>query len=641
MTRSPVCYSDFSQGYSDLLPADKIPDNMMSDCLNVNWEKGIVKRGGVAAITTTGIPAATTVIRAMARVYINSKWTTVLACDVAGTGIVFYQDNATANTFVEIKLASTASFAYTTGSTIRMDVFGDKVIAVCSTGKPTVIYYSSSIIIANLETYDTRTRGNEEWFAGYYVAATGVYTDDTTDAQSTTADDQTIFAGATGDGFYVAGVTTFNKIVLKAVNTFTSDPTATYQYYKSGAWTAITPTTKPTAAQWGAGGDLTVEFDIPLDWTAYDGSDPTNAIGGMSGRYLFRITFAVTSSAVTCDYTSVYHTQYLTQIIGGSYPTRVVVHNSRVYLAYGNTVNYSPYNAITGWRSNQVEYFVEGGQTISAMKTCGEYLAVVKGAAIYGLFGKTTEDLTIRKLINIGTPYGDTVVSIGGVLWFLAEDGFRVFTGSSSVIISKHIDLSGVAAKKSYAHSCEYMGDYFCTFETAASYSYAFRFDPDSFETTKDGNGQVAFFKYSNWKYETLIWCKGDSDTRYFLGTLGPALYQMENANAFDGTATAIDALIKTKPFSFKAPEVKKTIHRIKTRTTNSGVSTVTIDTDKGRLSTAITIASAPSATGEFQSENTVPYGNDGNFFAVQIENNTVNAFKVYDLAFDFGRRNY
>ncbi|KKK99415.1 hypothetical protein LCGC14_2632980, partial [marine sediment metagenome] len=193
--------------------------------------------------------------------------------------------------------------------------------------------------IENLEKYDERDRDETTWNAGQYTAVGTVYTDDTTDAQDAGADDFQLCTNVNGDGFFIACTHTFNKVVLKSAQQAAGAPVAVYEYYADDStWKACSMVTTPTWT--AAAGDRTIEFNYPSDMGRWDGSESI-----LVNRFMFRVRFTTApTSAFSCDYATVHHTQYITQITGSDQPHYVIAHNSRLWLAVGYIVYYSPPN---------------------------------------------------------------------------------------------------------------------------------------------------------------------------------------------------------------------------------------------------------------------------------------------------------
>ena len=405
MKRKPVSLTQFAGGYSDLLPPSEIPSHVLADAENIYWEAGIRKRGGISDYGTVDASPLDdgncTTIRGQVRAYLNSTWYTIIAED-DGSDVGFWY-SADATSWTEL-----AAETFTTGNDVEFAVLDNKVVAINGTDKPLIIYYDSAFYIKDLEAYDERNRNNDDFYAGQYDASGDpYYIDDTTDAQDVGADDFQLASTTNDDGFYIAGDLTFNKVVMTNCHDFGSGGTinagATYQYYKDDgdgtySWGTLSLVTTP---DWEAAeDDKTLEFNYPTDWTTMDETDPDgySTLDTMIGRFVILITFSTApASAMSCDKLTLSHTQYLTQITGGDAVTAIAVHNSTMYLGNGKAVNYSPYNALTGWNEYDVEYLQEGGEKIYAMTSYKGYLACFKKQAIYGIYGTSLDQRIVRQ----------------------------------------------------------------------------------------------------------------------------------------------------------------------------------------------------------------------------------------------------
>lgn len=107
----------------------------------------------------------------------------------------------------------------------------------------------------------------------YTGVTSGTLTDRTATVQAGTAVE--IFNTTTPApffGFYIYGVTKFNKftIVISNANTGGATPGIVYEYWNGSAWTVFVPTAIPI---YTATGTVYCEFTIPTDWVAGDGPE--------------------------------------------------------------------------------------------------------------------------------------------------------------------------------------------------------------------------------------------------------------------------------------------------------------------------------------------------------------------------------
>lgn len=632
---------DFSGGYATDSPSDLLPGNMLLTAENIFWREGLLKRQGKVAWGESGISGITG-IRGHIRVFMNSKWFTILAID-DNTDTRLYSDYTTAKTFVEI--ASPAAYTLTKGYEVEMDFLDGQVVGVDGIDQdPFVVYYDGGMQITTLDIIDTRTRDDDDWYAGQYdVSEANPYIDDTTDAQSSTVDDFQLASITNGDGFYMAGVVTFNKFIMKGAPQFDGVPVAVYEYYNGTTWTALTMVTTPSWT--AAAGDKTFEFDFPQAWAVWDGANALDAIGGsevtgsLTGRYVIRVRFttAPTSAQVT-DYFEVSHTQYVTQTFRGDIPQHVVTYAETIFISSGIITNFSERNSITGWEAWKAEYFKAGGEEILKMVPFNEQLLFTKAGAIHTLIGNYYDNWTNRLVCNVGTISGDSVVMTSQVVFFIGSDKYvYAFNGQYEKRVSKHIqsDIDGYTLTD--ANSYIYENDVFISFPTD---SIILRFDPDTFRTDDLGDGRVSFWKYTGISAKKVIRYNEENDTGELIAVSGTAMIEMENGNYYDEADTVIAVDFLTKELAFNSFQVLKKYVRAKPEVAIAGDWTFTIYADHQSVNAAITLSSG-AGSGRYNEDVSIPYTLDGKNLAFRLQNNTVNNAKIYGLAVDYKRRKY
>jgi hypothetical protein len=630
---------DFRGGYCTDVPSHLMSDNELLVAENCYWRDGIVKRRGISTYSETDISSFT--IRGSFRAYLNSTWYTILALDDGSVTNLYY---GTAGTFTAIDNDKD----FTKGVRCEFDQLLDAVVMVNGSDKPAVIYYSSGVVVEDLETYDERVRENDNWVAGAYdTSEANPFVDDTTDAQDVGADDFQVVTDTNDDGFYVACDFTFNKVIIKNCQQAGGAPVAAYSYWNGTAWTSITPGTTPT---WTAAeGDKTIEFDIPLDSDGACLMQPYVEDGApeeIAGRYMMRVIFSTAPSAILyADYLVVSHTQYLTQILADAKPHAVCVHNNQMFLAERNVVNMSPVNTVKGWGEGFVESFVSGGSRIIAMRSFGEALVVVKENTVYTLDTNNYLDpVRSRPLTTVGAASPDSVVNAGQLLFFASTYGFFAWTGSSAVNISKHIQTEFDTYTPSGISACFYEGlVYFCNPAT----SEADVFDPDTFRMTDMGDGRVSFYHWTGYRADQFIPCIGYGDTGYLLGTDNSTTNKIVRCEygAYDnlGAATAIDMKIQTKYFSSESLGMQQRWGIVKplvgevSAATGSNY-TITFYSDYADQNVAATVV-ATVGSGIYSSWIRLPYYTDGKNLSFHLRHNSVTSAKLYGYSFEFEGR--
>lgn len=636
---------DFRGGYATDLAPEQMPANMVLEGQNLYYKGKLKGRPGWTNHSTDATLHAAT-IRGFCRAYLNSAWTNVVAVD-DGSYVNFYYGDAGSYTAID------NDFDWTKNIAVQMAYFNGAVVAVNGTDKPAVIYYDSAYVVKNLETYDERTRGTDEWYAGLWDdGASPPFIDDTTDAQSTTADDYQIATGGTNnDGFYVSGVTVFNKVVIKNCPEFDGSPVAEYAYYAgSGSWTTVTPTTAPswTAAE----GDKTLEFDLPFDtdgsllWEKYGDLDSqTDAVdssaetvpGGALNRYIFRVRFTTApTSDMSADYLQVSNTQYLSQIMLNDKPHSIAVHKDRMFLAAGNAFRFSPPNQITDWNSRDIEYCEEGGEKIVGMASSDNYLAIGKAGGMYRYLGTTTSNFVLRYTPCPGPVSARGMATVSGTPVYVARDGIRAFTGDKSVILSRHIQTDIDSYTKTDAVVCEWDGNAVISFPTNSIILWA---DPDTLRTDDMGDGRLSFWEWTGLAADQIAYADGSNDSGYLLlwdKTNKRFVHDTSNGYdvAWDTTQTAITNTLQEKYESFGKPSLKKAFKRVKVEVSKSGNWTLTVYSNNGVANATATIVSS-TGTGHYTADISLPYTLDGYNLSYKLVNATTNAVEIYGTTTD------
>ena len=621
-------FTDFRGGYAVDLPPERMEATMLKTAQNVYWRDGLQKRGGVSTYATTDISSYVS-IRGMTRQYINNTWYTIAALENASGDVTFHYGLNNCGTLTAID----ATYKWSSGYDVEFDTLDNKVVAVNGSNKPAIIYYSSGWVIKNLEANDPRVREDDDWWAGQYDASGPVYTDDTTDAQSTTGSADFQYVGTSGTGCYVAGTFTFNKIIFKNAEALGVTSDATYQYYKgSSVWGTMDLATTPS---WVTG-DVTLEWNYPSDWETWDGTEET-----MAGRYVARLYFTTPPAAVKyCTNLEISHTQYLTQIMADERPATVCTHLNRLYLGVGNNVNFSPPYRLTDWNEYDVEVFEQGGHEIKAMRSMGENLAVLKEGAIYGYFGNVWENREVRLLSTVGTIRGRTAQVVNNILFFLAKDGFRYFYGTDSKLISKHINTDVLGYTATNANAVNYRGEYLCVFP---SNSIGLWFDPDTLRNDDRGDGRVSFYKFTGMTFDVMNWHSGGSDDGYLLGAQNISsrlIKRLQNGNYYDGTSTDIAVVVQTKDYSNDEPLRKKRYTRTKIDVTQSGVYQYRIYDEYSANYVELTVDAGFGST-HFHYDIAIPYTIDGNTFSQYLSQTGSGDVVVYGFAIDAIGRKY
>lgn len=651
---------DFRGGYASSTPPELMANNMVVTGTNLYYDSKLKKRPSWSNyVVATAITSGT--VRGMCACYINSAWETVLAIDT-GPSTSFYTVASATTLDAALTTPSSVAFTMEDDHEIDMVAFDNMVVVVDTSGtdKPAVIYYDGTkTSIENLETYDSRSRGNDDWYAGQYDASGATpdlqFIDDTEDAQDAGANDFQITSTTNSDGFYVAGVLPFTKVVLTNADAFAGGEPSdeTYKYYAgSGTWTAVTLVSSPT---WATGsGDKTIEFNIPLDsdgelaWKAYGDvstdADPTDVPGGTLNRYILKVEFPTApSNTPDCDKLTVSHDQYLTQLFQGDKPDVVCVHGDRCFLAAGNVFakTLGGVNGLKGWSSRDFEYTDQGGTDIVALYSGGQFLAVIKDLGYYRYYGTTTSNALLRYGGTEGGISSRGVCGLKDGVAYLGKDGvyFMPYQGDVS-IISKTINADLAPAQGDLLIGWE--GNLLMSDPSASTMWWA---DPDTLRQDDMGDSTLSWWKWTGQNAKNMIYDYSIASARTVMVYDATNTRLVKNGElAYDtnkaaDTNTNIACTLQTKYYSFGTPLQKKKLRRIKVDLSKSGDWTLNFVSDNGTTTSAsYTIASA-TGSGHYYEDISIPWENDGYNIAFKLVNQTANAVEIYGFAVELEGR--
>lgn len=137
---------------------------------------------------------------------------------------------------------------------------------------------------------------NAMWKAGKWTNIGTVYTDDTTDAQDSDADDFPLSTlSVNNDGYVVQSLDKFNIVNLVISTAQNGAGTAEYNYWNGSAWTTLPTIATPTVTSTGT---VSLVFLSPVDWTPLVAADAPVATSGLTaGYYAIRVRY--TTAPVT------------------------------------------------------------------------------------------------------------------------------------------------------------------------------------------------------------------------------------------------------------------------------------------------------------------------------------------------------
>jgi len=446
---------DLRGGYNSQDPNETIRPDQLAIAQNGYWnDNGFTQRGGHRPYATGTFLASDVIMGTSERVYLNSGWWHIVALDDAVNGEVrFYRQSTTTLTVLS------TSVVFTQGIKVIFTELNGKIVACNGTDLPVVIYYSGGWTIEAFEAHDVRTWGDTSWNAGQYVDSGPTYTDDTTDAQDTDADDFQLGNTTNNDGFWIASVNPFTKVTLESAEQAGGAPVASYQYYSDTGWKTLTLTTTPTWT--AAAGDRTMEWGYLSDMARYD-----SAVTGIENYFVIRVRFTTAASgAFSCDRVYVYHTHYLSEILEGSVPSWCASYGSRLWFVSGYISYMTPPNDITGIRGlSESEYFLRGGPEIRALAPMKEYLVVFKDTFVYAYFGNSVDTFYRKEVGEVGLDDPLAWVATEQGVFFLSSDGIYLCDGNAVVRVSRHIESDILSWDHTGANAVYFHGKVFFSF---------------------------------------------------------------------------------------------------------------------------------------------------------------------------------
>jgi len=649
---------DLRGGYATDLTSDSMAENEMLTAKNVWWRNGLKKRGGVSKYAS-----CTGSFKGGIRVYEEDSeaWYTIYGVD-DGSSVAF-QVAATDTLTISITAASltasattTSTAPFTTGYDVEFAALGGKIIAVNGKDRPYAIWASGSGTFygRDLDRYDERVRSTDNWLAGQ-ATSTSAYTDDTTDAQTTTG--TFLLASATNvtNGFYVGGDFTFSKLMFVGVEG--GSATGTYQYYGYGdgsvaaTWNDIGTFNSTFVNAVGSGqfatGTVIGEWELPLStdgtlrWIKGDAPLASQS-ASFTNRYMMRGLFAGLGTALECDkIEEVTHTHYLTQITGDSKPQAIHTHKNHVFMAAENQVQIGIANSIKGWRADRWEYFYEGGRQIMAMKTLNNYLCVIKEGRMFAIDGTSWQNWSVRPLGEGGIVSKRGAVVANDVLWMIDRDGVWMFDGNTRRKVSKHIDTDISSYTLTDANIYYYKTDVMIAFPTN---SIALVFDPDTLRRDDMGDGRVSFHNWTNYTARQIIHNSGGGDNGNLI-LLGPNYLSRADYLSYDNitATTPINMEMRTKLYDFGGEQTYKNFTRCKPKVAEVSSPAGNQYTFKFMTEDASSteVIAAPVGTGVYQTDLSVPYRMDGKMISFYIQHNTNFDARVDAISVDSRKRRY
>jgi hypothetical protein len=391
-----------------------------------------------------------------------------------------------------------------------------------------------------IDALDVRTREYYDWNAGR--VAGGVYTDDTLAAQS---GDPWVLAPASGQGFYIASDLVFNRIEIGSVTGHITS--ATVRHSCAAGWKTVTP----RVLTLGTG--IVIEFDLEFEGTSITFT-PFPLEAKFKDQYAVEVCLLTEGVSPSGSIESVQHTQYLRQITGNENPTDAAVYRSMLCLAAGNVVNFSPPDAISGWRGDDVEIFVEGGEGIKGIVNFKDSMLVFKEHALYGFSGNSLNSPTVTRIANTGTDKPDSVVCLESEVMFVSGESVILYDGSTTAVVSGHIAMELAGKLGSCVATKDREGRYFLQGPTSA-----YLMAPATLRRNSGGAFLVSTFKYTNHAFSGL---GSRNDLLETVGWKGGSLYTLFSGSTDSGSPIALD--VRTKDMDFGFPGQQKRFFRFR-----------------------------------------------------------------------------
>jgi hypothetical protein len=525
-------YLDFSGGFHTDTPSSFMADSDLAMAENCYWKDGLRIRKGFTVKAT--FPGETIIgflrssISGVMRDYIVAK---------TEVGVVLHIEKDDGYTSLPLSLISPQE------AFVRIVEYSGLIVIVGKEGhsRASIIQYlGGAYLETSIDALDTRTREYYDWNAGRVSGS--VYTDDTLAAQA----GLWTLCPASGEGFYIASDLVFNRIEIADFSG--SIAGVTVRISTKDGWKTVSPRIAMTANR------LEIEFDLE-----FEGSEivfaPSPLETKFKDQYAVEVSFLLESASLTGSIEKVQHTQYFRQITGNENPTDAAIYRSMLCLAAGNVVNFSPPDAISGWRGDDVEIFVEGGNGIKRIINFKDSMLVFKERALYGFSGNSLNSPTVTRIADVGTDQPESVVSLESEVMFTSKDKVILYDGSTTAVVSDHIakELAGKLQPGACAIS-DREGRYF-----VQGLNAGYLFHPATLRRNTAGAFIISVFKFTNHAFSGLA---SRTDVDEIAGWKADTLYTLFSSTTDDGELIAFD--IRTKDMDFGFPGSQKRFFRLK-----------------------------------------------------------------------------
>ena len=611
---------DFQGGYATSVPSPLMKTNELLVATNCHWENKLIKRRGYLTQTSQ---FAGRVVVGMFRTAISGTFEMILAVSDEVAGLEFFCGDD--DTYTKI-----GSYTGPHAQRVEFAQLGQFIGITTGVDWPLLIrYVNDQYTLDFMESDDIRIRASQEWYVGQITYENQEETFSPVVNLDTSFE---LIALQTGSGFIISSDRLFNQVTFSDLSRSQVPGTFTYAYSNNDTWVPFIPTEEP---DWIEGGTGTLAFDLPhedgqLLWNVSD--DPSRST--VHQRYAIKVTREGNTDALWSGGIEVSLTQYLRVVMGFTYGTDIVSHNSRFQIASGNVVNFSPVNSVRDWRSDEIEYFQDGGVGIQKMVSFPNALIVMKEDAIYALSGNSYQTYQKRMVTKEGTIAPRSVVVMDQEVYYLSRDGIRGWNGTQSVILTKHI-RNDIPFDRN-ACAMNYDRHYWISFPLTG---HAIRFDPDTAYRRENGDAHVSCFKYTNYRFNQLIYASANADSGYVYGSsVTDGLCRLDVGTTDNGQP--ITSHMQTLFFSYNQAGSDKRLGRIKVELIPSGVYVFSVLADHGERAIAIPIDSG-SGPYPYVEEVSLPYDMDGKNVSFSISHAGSGKAEINGIHIEQFRRQY
>ncbi len=534
MAKTIKTFQDFSGGFHTDTPSSFMADSDLLLAENCYWHDGLTMREGYS----------------LRHRFEGQTILGFLRSDITGAALDYV---VTKDTAFQVWLQIENGESYDTlpltlispeETNVRMIEYAGAIVIVGASGhsKASIIQHENAAYFElSLDALDIRKREYYDWNAGR--ASFGTYTDATVAVQS---GDPWMLAPSSGEGFYIASDLVFNRIEIKDV----SAPviSAKIRISTSGGWKEVNPTILTLADT------IVIEFALEFDGTQITFT-PSILENHFKGQYAVEVSFLFEGESPSGRIEAVLHTQYVSQITGNENPTDTAVYRSMLCLAAGNVVNFSPPDAFSGWRADDVEVFIEGGKGIKRLLNFKDSMLVFKERTLYGFSGNSLNNPTVTRIADIGTTQANSVVPFENQVMFVSDENVILYDGVTTAVVSGHIakELKGKFTNPSCAAFCQ-KGNYLLL---ASGNGYLFV--PSTLRKNSAGDFLVSIFKFTRHAFQGV---GVRNDVNEVVAWQDGSLYTL-----FSGTTDAGDPILmemRTKHLDFGYPGSQKRFFRFK-----------------------------------------------------------------------------